>query len=264
MIRILTLLTFGIISILGMYAQGPIILSKHVLDSIARSRVSKSELLSFDILDKDLGSITDDGIIRTCHFHFINKQTDTVKIGRITTSCGCLTYTLKSKIIPPGGQGELIARYNPTNHIGPFEQRINIYAQGAATPMSVLIVKGKVLVGDEVVGLPFVMGDLRLSDKLLKFGELDRSQNVSKSINCLNAGSKPIRLQTVPQMTPKWIRFRTIPEVIPAGCNAEIVVTIEAAQIPERYDGEQRLNMILDGIEAIPSEKSLQLEFIIR
>ena len=77
-------------------------------------------------------------------------------------------------------------------------------------------------------------------------------------------GSKPIRLQTVPQLTPKWIRFSTIPEVIPAGCNAEIVVTIETPQVPERYDGEQRLNMILDGIEAKPSEKSLQLEFIIR
>lgn len=262
MIRLLTLLTFCIAPFIGVYAQGPIMLPKHVLDSIAQSRVAKSDLLYFDALQIDLGSITDDGVLRDCEFNFTNKTLDTVKINRVTTSCGCLTFILSDKVIPPGSRGRLIARYNPHNHIGPFEQRINLYAYGSSTPMTVLKVTGRVADKYSESDHSYAMGILRLSDKTISFGDLSDTPTKTVTISCINTGDKAIRLRPYAPMAPSWIHFKTIPEMIQPGTEAEIEISIKTDQIPERYYGSQRLNLILDGIEARPSDKSLLLQYV--
>ena len=74
MVRFLTLLACCIAPLVRVHAQGPIMLPKHVLDSIAQSRVAKSELLHSDALHIDLGGISDDGVIKECEFNFISKN----------------------------------------------------------------------------------------------------------------------------------------------------------------------------------------------
>lgn len=262
MVRFLTLLACCVAPLVRVHAQGPIMLPKHVLDSIAQSRVAKSELLHFDALHIDLGGISDDGVIKECEFNFINDRFDTVKIDRITTSCGCLTFMLSDKVVAPGSRGKLIARYNPTDHIGPFEQRINLYSYGSSTPMTVLKVTGFVIDDAAVPGYPFNMGGLRLSAKSISFGNVTNVRTKSITISCVNKGTVPVKLKTYSQMAPKWIQFRTQPEIIQAGAEAEIEITIITDQIPERCYGSQCLNLILDGIEARPSERSLQLQYV--
>ena len=237
-------------------------LPKHVLDSIAQSRAAKSELLHFDALQIDLGNITDDGVLRNCEFNFTNNTLDTVKIDKVTTSCGCLTFMLSEKVIPPGSRGRLVARYNPHNHIGPFEQRVNLYAYGSPTPMTVLKVKGRVADKESESGYPFAMGTLRLSNRTISFGNLSDMPTKTVTVSCVNTGDKPVKLTPYAPMAPAWIHFRTIPEIIQPGAEAEIEISIKTDQIPERFYGSQRLNLILDGIEARPSDKSLQLQYV--
>ena len=262
MIRLLTLLTFCIAPFVGIYAQGPIMLPKHILDSIAQSRVAKSELLHFDALQIDLGNIADDGVLHDCEFNFTNKTLDTVKIDKVTTSCGCLTFMLSDKVIPPRSRGRLIARYNPHNHIGPFEQRVNLYAYGSPAPMTVLKVTGRVADKEFESGYPYAMGTLRLSDKTISFGDLSDTSEKTITISCINKGEKEVRLRPYAPMTPGWIHFRTIPETIQPGTEAKIEISIITDQVPERFYGSQRLNLILDGIEARPTEKSLLLQYV--
>ena len=262
MIRFLTLLACCISPLVSIQAQSPIMLPKHVLDSIAQSRVAKSELLHFDVLHVDLGGITDDGGIKSCEFNFVNNKLDTVKIDRITTSCGCLTFMLSDKVIPPGSRGKLIARYNPTGHIGPFEQRINLYACGSSTPSAVLKVTGRVLDNAAEPNYPYAMGGLRLNTKSVSFGDISKVSTKSVTISCINKGDVQVKLRPYSHMTPEWIHFRTIPEIVQPGEKAVIEITIMSDQIPERYYGSQSLNLILDGIQARPSDKSLLLQYV--
>ena len=260
--RILLLSVMSVCLSGGLYAQKPLILPKHVIDSLAASREVRSELLTFDALVVDLGEIADDGVLRTCEFAFENGTADTVKINRVTTSCGCLSYTLAEKVFPPGSKGRLVARYDPSNRIGPFEQRINLYSGEGFSPDAVLKVKGKVSPEHVSANYRHAMGNLRMSRKEIDFGEVSSNQSREESIICVNAGTEPVSLRPFAPMTLDCITFRTIPEVIGPGCEAELVIGIIADKIPEKTGDEYRLTLILDGVDAIPSDRSIQLRFV--
>ena len=128
--------------------------------------------------------------------------------------------------------------------------------------MTVLKVTGRVEDKNSESGHPYAMGPLRLSDKTILFGDLSDTQTKTVTVSCVNTGDKPVRLRPYAPMAPAWIQFRTIPETIQPGTEARIEISIITGQIPERYYGSQRLNLILDGIEARPSDKSLLLQYV--
>ena len=78
----------------------------------------------------------------------------------------------------------------------------------------------------------------------------------SVRIACANSGDKPLRLSA--SMLPAYASFRTEPEVIAPGTEADIVVTIDMAKLPKR--GDLRFPMLIEGIKGRPSERMIYVK----
>lgn len=97
--------------------------------------------------------------------------------------------------------------------------------------MARLTLIGNVIPGaDEWARYPYAMGKLRLKQNQLEFREVAAGKQPSERILCGNSGDKPLRLSAL--IIPKFATFRTEPEVIQPGSEADIVVTVNASLIP--------------------------------
>jgi len=57
-------------------------------------------------------------------FPFTNEQNSPVEILTLEPDCGCTTAEPTRKIIPPGGDGEIVAHLNPTGQFGRIEKHV--------------------------------------------------------------------------------------------------------------------------------------------
>ncbi|MFR5959869.1 MAG: hypothetical protein ACLUHA_12315 [Bacteroides stercoris] len=78
------------------------------------------------------------------------------------------------------------------------------------------------------------MGRLRLKQNRMEFQEVMPGKRPSERILCGNSGDKPLRL--IGTRHPEVRNFRTEPEVIQPGSEADIVVTVDASLIPARKE----------------------------
>lgn len=80
----------------------------------------------------------------------------------------------------------------------------------------------------------------------------------SERILCGNSGDKPLRLSAL--IIPKFATFRTEPEVIQPGSEADIVVTIDASLIPAGKEKTFTFPIIIEGVDARPSDRTLNIK----
>ena len=59
---------------------------------------------------------------------------------------------------------------------------------------------------------------------------------------------------------PCFVTFRTEPEVISPGSEADIVVTIDALLIPADKDSSFTFPLVLEGVDGQPSERTLNIK----
>ncbi len=51
-------------------------------------------------------------------FTFDNPYNQTIQVRSVRTSCGCTTPIVETEIVPPGGRGSILARFNTGTHTG--------------------------------------------------------------------------------------------------------------------------------------------------
>ena len=102
------------------------------------------------------------------------------------------------------------------------------------------------------------MGTLRLKPNQLEFREIAAGKQPSERILCGNSGDKPLRLSAL--IIPKFATFRTEPEVIQPGSEADIVVTVNASLIPAEKGKSFTFPIILEGVDARPSDRTLNIK----
>ncbi len=51
-------------------------------------------------------------------FTFDNPYNQTIQVRSVRTSCGCTTPTVETEIVPPGGRGSILAKFNTGTHTG--------------------------------------------------------------------------------------------------------------------------------------------------
>ena len=69
---------------------------------------------------------------------------------------------------------------------------------------------------------------------------------------------QPLRLSAL--IIPKFATFRTEPEVIQPGSEADIVVTIDASLIPAGKEKTFTFPIIIEGVDARPSDRTLNIK----
>lgn len=101
---------------------------------------------------------------------------------------------------------------------------------------------------DEWARYPYAMGRLRLKQNRMEFQEVMPGKRPSERILCGNSGDKPLRLSAL--VIPKFATFRTEPEVIQPGSEADIVVTVDASLIPAGNEKTFTFPIIIEGVDA--------------
>lgn len=82
------------------------------------STVSATQLSSmFLITNHDFGTVA--RAAKTEHrFYFNNPYSQPLHVRSVRTSCGCTTPTVETEIVPPGGRGSILAKFNTGTHTG--------------------------------------------------------------------------------------------------------------------------------------------------
>lgn len=232
-------------------------LTRQQIDSIVRPAVNPQgdEVLFCEQDSYELGTISEDDKPVSHTFILRNVSGKSVRIQRVRTTCGCTSATFDTTAIVPNAITKVTLTYDPEDRPGTIDVNAYVYlADGSKQPTARLSLYGEVLDSDVWSHLPQTMSTLRVKRKEVTINELPSQGRPSVRILCANSGNKPLRLSA--SMLPAYATFRTEPEVIAPGTEADIVITIDVARLPKRGD-TVRFPMLLEGIAGRPSERTI-------
>ena len=225
-----------------------------------RSVLQEEEILRFDRTVLDVGTLTEDDAPQTYRFICTNVSGKTVKLTRVRTTCGCTAADVRMGEILPGETRVIALTYTPKNHPGTIDTNAFIYlASSDSLPAARLTLRGNVLPGaDEWARYPYAMGKLRLKQNRMEFREVMSGKRASERILCGNSGEQSLRLTVL--NLPCFVTFRTEPEVISPGSEADIIITIDASLIPVEKGDSFIFPVIIEGVSGQQADRTLSIK----
>lgn len=232
-----------------------------VLRAIANPPLLKGEVvLDFVAKDIHIGTLSEDDAPVAYRFTFSNVSKKSITLTKVTTSCGCTVARFDRKEILPGKQGSITLTFNPFEKAGTVDMKAFVYTNlSSQWPTAKIALIGEVTpTANEWKGYPCAMGALRLKRNKISFNELTRKTTSTERMVVVNSGKKPLCLSAL--MIPRYARFRTEPEVIPPGEQADIVITIDGRLLPPTVKDDFNFSIILDGLNARPSDRTIRVK----
>lgn len=243
-------------------AQDTRFLTRSRADSLVNPPLAKEaeQIIRFDRTVQDIGILTEDDEPKTYRFVCTNVSAKTVSLERVRTTCGCAVAHVEAGDIEPGGKKNITLVYNPRNHPGTVDTNAFVYlALSEKAPVAKLTLIGNVLpAAGQWVRYPYAMGKLRLKQKQMEFKEIAPGERQAERILCGNSGEKPLRLSAA--IIPGFATFRTEPEVINPGEEADIVITVDASKIPHGKGEWFSFPIIIEGLDVRPSDRTLDIK----
>lgn len=229
------------------------------IDSLINPPLLKQagQILRFDRNLLDIGTLTEDDTPKTYRFMCTNVSGKTLNLTRVKTTCGCMVADVQTGDILPDETKVIGLTYNPNNHPGTIDANAFVYLSLSDTkPVARLTLRGNVLPGaDEWARYPYRMGQLRLKQNRMEFNDVISGKHPSERILCGNSGERELRLSA--SGVPKFATFCTEPEVIGPAGEADIMVTIDASQIPSGKGYSFTFSIIIEGIDGPQSDRTL-------
>lgn len=243
-------------------AQGAHPLTRQEIDSLLNPSLLKGadKLLEFERTVINLGEMTEDDAPVTVKFAFRNTGTQPVVITKIHTDCGCTAAQTDKLQIQPGEKGSISVTYTPKNHPGTIDANTFVYSSlSDKQPLAKLVLLGNVQPGgDEWSRYPYAMGKLRLKQNKVTFRiAAGGNGRQTERILCGNSGTTDLKLSVM--NLPRYATFKTEPEVIKPGQEADIVISIDASKMTGKTKSF-KAPLILDGVTGRPSDRTLTLE----
>lgn len=162
-------------------------------------------------------------------FQLKNSGTSPLQIHSVSSDCDCMRVSWPRETVNPGDTFEIAAIYNAET-LGTFTQQLLVRTNATPTPQ-ILTFSGRVLT--EVRNLqqeyPFRIGDIRLSTDNIEFDDVNRGEQLEKTILLFNAGKKNF----VPELMhlPKYLMAYTDPEVVRPGKTGKIRLHLNSNEL---------------------------------
>ncbi len=154
---------------------------------------SQKPVINFETKSYDFGKIYEQDGKADYTFTFTNKGNSPLVVSRVQASCGCTTPTWTKEPIEPGKSGDILVSYNPVGRPGAFVKSITVFSNASEEQVGLLI-KGDVVQKSSVDNnFPVVMGDLRLSTKIIQMNNIEKGKTMNKVIQILNSGKNVIK-----------------------------------------------------------------------
>lgn len=221
---------------------------------------AQEELLKFDQPHIDAGTMTEADAPRTYTFVGRNVSRKVLHIAEVRTTCGCTSSFVKGDVMQPGDSCQVLITFSPNRYPGTINTGAFLYLKEVeGQPAVKLALTGHVLPGADVwARFPHKMGALRLKQSRLLIDEVLPGTEPSGRILCGNSGDKALRIRSL--FLPPYARLTTEPEVIGPGEEADLVITILADKIPATMPQDFTFPVILEGLDARPSDRTLQVK----
>ena len=189
---------------------------------------AQKELLKFEHPLIDAGTMTEDDAPRTFTFVGKNVSKKILHITQVRTTCGCTSSYVRGDVMKPGDTCQVQLTFTPNRYPGTINTGAYLYLKEVeGQPAVKLALTGKVLPGaDQWARYPHKMGALRLKQAKASITE---------------------------------VRPGTEPEVIEPGDEADLVITIIADKIPATMPESFTFPVILEGLDARPSDRTIQV-----
>lgn len=257
-----------IITLMSIFLPVPIraqvrIISRQELEAVQNPTLLKgAEVLRFVHPFVQVGRLTEDDAPRTYRFEFTNVSNQPVRITRVATSCGCTAAIFDKAPVAVKGKGVIELRYHPKDQAGTLNGRTFVYTDlSDKNPTAVIALKGEVLpTSDRWREYPKAMGALRVKRKTMLFREVTTHSVQTERLVCANSSNRPLRITAL--SLPAYAALHTEPAVIQPGQEADIVVSVDGAKIGKA--GEVKFPVILQGVQGRPSDRTLQIEVIVK
>lgn len=195
----------------------------------------------------DLGAIKTQELIKFS-FELHNSTKESITITQFRPSCSCITVLTKPTVVEPNSTLSVVAQFNPKGRSSSFKYTILIYTSlDSRLPSQRVTIMGDVQSSDKWHHLPERAGALRLSRKSVVI-----ESSTEERIAVANSSDRDI--EPTAQSTIAGLSLRCEPQVLAPHAEGDIVIS---------YNGEltAELNtmLILEGIEATPSEKMIRV-----
>ncbi|MCD8287034.1 MAG: DUF1573 domain-containing protein [Clostridia bacterium] len=217
---------------------------KAAIDSLLNSEVNVESALLFERQAQDLGTMTEDEEPRIVRFPFRNAGPEAVTVTRVSTTCGCTSAAVEvggfvsegsvedgGKMVAPvtveaGAEGAVDLTFNPRNRSGSNDVRAFVYtSESADRPAARLSLTSEVVETSPWSHFPVKMGHLRLMRNEVTVTLTGAAGKAVERILCVNAGGRPLTLSA--EGLPPYARFRTEPETIEPGEEADLVISVD-------------------------------------
>lgn len=189
-----------------------------------------------------------------------NVSDKEINVSHIITSCSCLSASVQDSLIKPNESTQFTLTFNPYKKSGEYFQQAYIY-----TPLStedatlVLSVSGKVEgSNDQWFDYPHNIGVLRMKRKTIAFGEINLKGLNTERLVVINTSNEPLTVSAAD--LPPFVTFRTEPQTIAPGEEADLIVTIDGTKLSPSLEGEIKLPLALNGVYAAKEDGTLTIK----
>ena len=149
--------------------------------------------------------------------------------------------------------------FTPHGYPGTIDTRAFVYLKDSdREPVTKIGLRGTVLPSADVwYRFKYKMGDLRLKQAKVTFNEVTAGMKAEARILCGNSGKKPLKISSL--VLPQYAQVKTEPEIIPAGDEADLVITLDVDKIPPLMKPNFTFPIILEGVDAKPSDRTIMV-----
>mgnify|MGYP000373353629 CR=1 FL=1 len=89
-----------------------------LLRIVLRRKQDWEQVLQFECTAINIGTLSEDDAPVTYHFKYCNVSKKTVRISKLTTSCGCTVAKCNKDLVQPGERGEINLVFHPKDQAG--------------------------------------------------------------------------------------------------------------------------------------------------
>ena len=220
--------------------------------------------IDFENTFHDFGEIKEEDGTVSYDFKFTNTGEETLKIERVTTSCGCTSPDFTQEV-QPGESGYVTAQFNPSAREGDFSHFVSVFSNMHEGRLR-LTIEGTVVDNKnnqeeskqaarperEKSDFQYDFGSLKTNERHFFLGNLKEDEkDVRGAIQLYNPTEEDIVIHEAE--APEHIKFRHLPITIEAGREGALTYFYDATKIGE-------YGLVHDGIRLHTTDE--QNEFI--
>jgi len=186
----------------------------------------KSPKIVFEQTEHDLGDIPQ-GSNATYTFTFKNDGEETLKIGKLKTSCGCTAALISRDTIEPGEKGEVKVTFSSGKFKGNTSKTVTVPSNDPKNPEVMLHIKAIVKV------------DIDITPQSLNFGDMPRGSSETKSITLTRIDGTKFKIVKIESKSENITA--KIDNETEESSRYNINVTFSAGQLPKTFSEKLKI-----------------------